>query len=156
MRIAIFAVFLSSGLAASCQLTPPAPLQPKQPWVISPQDGKPGLEIGKALPDLKFKFDQSQTLILPKTVEIPPKAQMDPKMIMRPPKSVVGDQSPGTLVAQNLYPGLQLLPVDGSNAAVRPIPITWPKMKMENIPTACPDCKMVLVQSGKAAQAARK
>jgi hypothetical protein len=155
MRIAILAVFLSSGSAAFGQLSSPAPSPLNQPWIL-PKDGNPGLEIGKATPDLKFKFDQNQTLILPKTVEFPPrfKAQIDPTMIVHPAKSAIGEQAPGTLVAQNLYPGLQLLPVDGPKARVEPIPITWPKMKMENLPTTCPDCKMVLVGSG-TAQAAR-
>jgi hypothetical protein len=150
MRIAIFAVFLSSGLAAFGQWPSPIPSQPNQTWVISPEDQKPGQETGGALPGLKFKFDPSQTLILPKTVEIPSmlKAQIDPKMIVHPRKSGIGEQAPGTFVAQNLYPGLQLLPVGGSKGKVEPIPITWPKMKVEDIPTACPDCKMVLVGNG--------
>ena len=155
MRIAILAVFLSSGSAAFCQVTSTAPSQPNQTWVIQ-EDGTKAVEIGDASPDLKFKFDPSQTLIFPKTVEIAPtfKAQIDPKMIVHPPKS--GEQAPGTLVAQNLYPGLQLLPIDGSKSKVEPIPITWPKMKIENIPTTCPDCKMVLVQSATTAKAVQK
>jgi len=157
MRIAIFAVFLSSGLPAFCQLPSPAPLQPNQTWVF-PEGAKPGLEIGNASPDIRFKFDQNQTLILPKAVEFPPrfKAQIDPKIVVHPPKSGVGEQAPGTLVAQNLYPGLQLLPIDGSNVKVEPIPITWPRMKIENIPSTCPDCRMVLVETGTTARPAGK
>ena len=155
MRIAIFALVLSSGLAAFCQSPSPAPLQPNQTWAF-PEDGKSDIESGSALPNLKFKFDPSQTLILPKKAEILPdfNAQIDPKIIVRPPKS--GEQAPGTLLAQNLYPGLQLLPIDGIKPKVEPIPTTWPKMKIENIPTGCPDCKLVLVQSGTVAQAVRK
>ena len=136
----------------------PAPSQPNQGWVTSRQDQKSGEEVGKVLPDLKFRFDPSQTLILPKTVEVTPtfKTQIDPKIIVHPPKSGIGEQVPGTLVAKNLYPGLQLLPVEGSNAKVEPIPTTWPKMKMGNIPTTCPDCKMVLVESGTTAKPAAK
>jgi hypothetical protein len=157
MRIAIFAVFLSSGSAVFCQLPSPAPLQPNQTWVFQ-EDGKPGLEIGTASPDPKFKFDPSQTLIFPKAVEIPlkDKVQIDPQMIVRPPKSGIGEQAPGKLVAQNLYPGLQLLPIDGPKMKAEPIPITWPRMKIENIPTAWPDGKMVLVESTTAPQASRK
>jgi hypothetical protein len=157
MRIAIFALFLSTGTAAFCQLTSTAPLQLNQPWVF-PEDGKPCVEIGNASPDLKFKFDPSQTLILPRTVEFSPqfKAQIDPQMIVHPPKSFVGDQASGTLVAQNLYPGLQLLPIDGLKAKAEPIPITWPKMKIENIPTPWPDFKLALVETGATAKAAGK
>jgi hypothetical protein len=157
MRIAIFALFLSSGLAVFCQSPSPAPLQPNRTWVLQ-EDGKLNREIDKPSPDLKFKFDPNQTLIFPKTVEIPlkDKVQIDPQMIVRPPKSGIGEQAPGKLIAQNLYPGLQLLPIDGSNAKVEPIPITWPKMKMGNIPPACPDCKMVLVRSGTTAPPAGK
>jgi hypothetical protein len=70
--------------------------------------------------------------------------------------SGIDGQAPGTLVAQNLYPGLQLLPIDGAKAKLEPIPILWPKMKVENIPTAWPDCKMVLVESGTNATPAGK
>ncbi len=158
MRIAIFALFLSSGLAAFCQLPSPAPLQPNRSWVFPPGSAQPGQDISKLPRDFHFSFVPQQPLILPKTVEIPPtfKAQIDPKMIVHPPKSGIGEQAPGTLVAQNLYPGLQLLPIDGARAKVEPIPITWPKMKVENIPTTCPDCKMVLVESGTAIPSARK
>ncbi|MGD0629330.1 MAG: hypothetical protein ABR987_08250 [Terracidiphilus sp.] len=158
MRIAIFALFLSFGLAAFCQTPSPAPLQPNRTWVFPPGNAQPRQDFGKLPQEFHFSFVPSQPLILPKTIEITPRfnAQMDSKIIVRPPKSGIGQQAPGTLVAQNLYPGLQLLPIDGSKAKVEPIPITWPKMKMENIPTSCPDCNMVLVESGTVTQPARK
>jgi len=39
------------------------------------------------------------------------KAEIDPGMIIRGPKSSVVVQPPGTPIAQNLYPGLELLPI---------------------------------------------
>ncbi|MGO9338515.1 MAG: hypothetical protein ACLPY1_13525 [Terracidiphilus sp.] len=158
MRIAIFALFLSTGTAAFCQSPAPAPLQPNQAWVFPPGTVQPGGDLSTLSPEFHFSFVPKQKVIVPPKLGLFDKnrAKIDPNIVVHPPKSSIGEQAPGTLVAQNLYPGLQLLPIDGPKAKVQPIPITWPKMKMENIPTTCPDCKMVLVESGTAAQAARK
>ena len=158
MRIPIFALFLSAGTAAFCQSAVQIPLQPDQTWVFPPGSAQPGQNFSKLPQGFQFGSVPNPTLILPITVEVPPrlKTQIDPKMIVHPPMSGIDGQAPGTLVAQNLYPGLQLLPIDGSKAKLEPIPILWPKMKVENIPTAWPDCKMVLVESGTNATPAGK
>jgi hypothetical protein len=132
MRVAVFALFLSTGTAAFCQTPAPAPLQPNQTCVFPPGSFQPGRDFSKLPPRMHFNFVPNQTLILPRTVEIPhkEKAEIDPKIIVHPPQSGIGEQAPGTMVAQNLYPGLQLLPIDWSKAKGEPIPTTWPNMKI--------------------------
>jgi hypothetical protein len=56
------------------------------------------------------------------------------------------------MLAQNLYPGLQLLPVeepklDESKLKAQPIPITWPSLKVENIPIVWPETQIKAVES---------
>ena len=71
-------------------------------------------------------------------------------MIIHPPKSSVGVQPQGTLVAQNIYPGLRLLPI-GSAAALKPIPADWPRLKIESIPITWSNSTVLPVDSGSAA-----
>jgi hypothetical protein len=54
-------------------------------------------------------------------------------------------------MAQNLYPGLQLLPIDGPQSSAQEIPITWPKLKIKNIPTDWPNFELKAIQNGKTA-----
>jgi len=83
-------------------------------------------------------------------------SQIDPQMIVHPPASSLGEESKGTLVAQNLYPGLEFLPIDQSKGKLQPIPITWPGFKMEPIPTDVSKTEMNLVAKGETARAAKK
>jgi len=57
-------------------------------------------------------------------------AQIDPGMIVHPPRSSVGVPPPGTLVARNLYPGLALLPIQWPRLKVQAIPTLWPRRKI--------------------------
>jgi hypothetical protein len=61
-------------------------------------------------------------------------AHIDPQMVVHPPKSSLGVQPPGTLVAQNQYPNLRFLPIDWPEAKIELIPIYWPNLKVEAIP----------------------
>jgi len=83
-------------------------------------------------------------------------AQIDPKIVVHPPQSSLGEQPPGTLVAQNLYPGLQLLPIEESKSKAEPIPTTWPNRKIEQIPTVWPNGELLPVNSGAKSQSAGK
>jgi hypothetical protein len=77
-------------------------------------------------------------------------AQIDPQMVVHPPQTSMGVQPPGTQVAQNLYPGLLLMPIDGSKTKIEPIPTVFPTMKMEKIPTTWTEFKVSPIQSGSA------
>ena len=76
-------------------------------------------------------------------------AQIDPEMIVHPPQTSIGMQPPGTQVAQNLYPGLELMPIDRSKAKVEPIPTMISNVKMEKIPTTWTQFTVSPIQSGK-------
>jgi hypothetical protein len=65
-------------------------------------------------------------------------AQIDPKMIVHPPQSSIGVQPPGTAVAQNEYPHLQLRPIESANSILQAIPTRWPRFQLEKIPTQWP------------------
>jgi hypothetical protein len=72
---------------------------------------------------------------------------IDPKMIVRPPKSSLGVQPQGTLVAQNLYPGLRFQPIETSTARLYPIPTPWPNLKLQKIPIVWPNYKLISIES---------
>ncbi len=82
--------------------------------------------------------------------------QIDAQIIVHPPPSSLGEQPQGTQLAQNLYPGLQLLPIDESKAKGQPIPITWPNLKIEQIPIVWPKLEFNPVQSSPNGPVARK
>jgi hypothetical protein len=65
-------------------------------------------------------------------------AQIDPMIVMHPPPSSIGEQAPGSQIAQNLYPGLMLMPIDQWKGNGQQIPIAWPDLKVKNIPTVWP------------------
>jgi len=158
MRLTIFALFLSAGSAALCQSSTPAPANPNSQGLTPPQWSQPGQDFSAQLREWHFNTDSPQrTIILqaPLSEQQRNATQIDPKIIVHPPQSGIGEQAPGTMVAQNLYPGLQLLPIDWSKAKGEPIPTTWPNMKIENIPTTWPDTKMILVKSGPIAPPAK-
>jgi hypothetical protein len=71
-------------------------------------------------------------------------ASIDPKMILHPTARDLGTQPPGTLVAQNLYPGLKFQPIDVQQCAPKggPLSITWPKLRIEEIPIFWPDVQV--------------
>ena len=72
---------------------------------------------------------------------------VDPEIVVHPSSSRIGVQPQGTFMAQNQFPGLRFLPINAAQAKVEPIPIVWPNLKMEEIPTICKQCRMVPAQS---------
>jgi hypothetical protein len=67
-------------------------------------------------------------------------------MIVHPSRSRIGDQPQGNLVAQNLYPGLRLLPI-GAAATLKQIPTDWPSYKLESIPVAWPKTPLLPIDN---------
>jgi hypothetical protein len=80
---------------------------------------------------------------------------IDPQMVVHPPQGSVGVQPPGTQVAQNLYPGLHLMPIEQLKLKGEPIPITFPNAKVEKIPTTWPGYKITAIQTGTSQPAAK-
>jgi hypothetical protein len=70
-------------------------------------------------------------------------ASIDPQMILRPTARDLGTQPPGTLVAQNLYPGLTFQPIEAQPCVPKGglLSTTWPKLKIEEIPVFWPHLK---------------
>jgi len=154
MRLTILALLLSTGTAAFCQSTPSAPANPYQPLLALPGATQVGRDSTKLPPDWHI------TSLMPRKMEILPGAwplhpsdgpQIDAQIIVHPPPSSLGEQPQSTMLAQNLYPGLQLLPVDESKLdesklKAQPIPIAWPNLKVENIPIVWPQTQIKPVE----------
>jgi len=159
MRLTILALLLSTGTEAFCQSAAPAPANPQQPWLAATGIPQAGRDFTKPPPDWHI------TSLVQRKMEILPGPwpqhrfdgpQIDAQIIVHPPPSSLGEQPPGTPMAQNLYPGLQLLPVDESKAKAQQIPITWPNLKIEQIPIVWPKGESNPVQSGATGPAARE
>lgn len=72
-------------------------------------------------------------------------AEIDPQIVRHPMPGAFAQQQPRVPIAQNLYPGLKLLPTE--TARMEPIPITWPGFKLEPIPTTWPNVRAVPVKA---------
>jgi hypothetical protein len=155
MQFGVIALFLSAGTTALSQLAAPnsAKPGPNQPAILLFQK-----EFTKA-PDSQITLDGPAKLMIPPNL-VPPssgglrreEAQSDPKMIVHPSPSSIGNQPPGTAVAQNLYPGLQLLPIEQAKAKGGPIPTAWPNLAVKPIPIVWPKFEIELAESGTVAK----
>ena len=136
------------GAAAFGQSAPGDLLNPnaagQSPWTAQDRD------FGKLPPGwsgaAKAPFG---TLVRPAPAPRPPlgDARIDPQMILHPTARDLGTQPPGTLVAQNLYPGLKFQPIGAQLCAPRGglLSTTWPKLKVEPIPITWPNMKRMPV-----------
>jgi hypothetical protein len=151
MRLAILALFLSAGTTAFCQSAVPPPTNLNPQGLTAPQYAQPR--------EWHFNTDSPQrTIILQAPVPEQPRnaTQIDPKIIVHPPQSSIGEQAPATQIAQNLYPGLTLLPISEWKGNGQQIPITWPNLNVRNIPTTWPKLEIKSVESGPTAISAGK
>jgi hypothetical protein len=156
MRLSMLALFLCAGTTALCQSGAQAPwstdepgqkLQPGSDFTKPPQRWNLTSDVPLKSFTLPKGLDNEATARLPQDGRIPD-AQIDPKMILHP-KSSLSLQGPGTLVAQNQYPNLQLLPIQSPASPVKTIPVEWPKLKLQSIPTQWPGLQSSPVQGGK-------
>jgi len=138
MRLSTLALFLCAAPAMFCQSPTPGPANPGKQWSLPPEFAQPGRDFRKPPPNW------GTLNILPRSRIIVPRAgadrlqnsgSLDRKMIIRPPQSSLGEQPPGTQVAQNFYPNLRILPIDWPKAKLEEIPVEWPNLKLESIPT---------------------
>jgi hypothetical protein len=157
MRIVVIAVLLGTGVPGFCQSAGTAPPsfenEKKDPPTVVP----PQTEIGKEPPVCHITLDGLLKMNVPPGIGRVrmPSPPADSAMIVHPPQASMGVQPPGTAVAQNLYPGLELMPIGQLKAKVEPIPITFPIMKLEKIPTIWAQYTILPVQSGKADTASK-
>jgi hypothetical protein len=76
-------------------------------------------------------------------------AQIDPKIIVHPPQSMLGVQPPGTTIAKNEFPNLKFLPIASPGFSSHAIPALWPGFGLYAIPTMWPKFKLSSVQGAK-------
>jgi len=144
MKTAFPALLFFASISALCQAPPQRPIDPGQlfrmPFQQSPRDFN-------KLPSFKARLN---VMPLPRVV-IPAHTprlsdpHLDAQIIHRPPQNSFAKQQPRTPLAGNLYPGLQLLPIE--TARLEPNPIDWPKFTLESIPIQWPDEKVTPIQS---------
>lgn len=157
MRLTILAVVLSTGSLALCQSNVSGPGSSQQNWLLTPGSSLADEGISKLSPK-QFSLQVPKDAKIFSTATVPhlvTGAQADPQMIVHPPLGTIVQQ-PGIQIAQNLYPSLEFLPVDGPKAGLQAMPTTWPEFKIEQIPTAYPKCRITLVDSSTSAANAKK
>jgi hypothetical protein len=133
MRLAILPLSLYAGTMAFGQTAPAPALNLDQTGRTPPAMMQPGSGFTRMLP------------VWPQNLFVPPArivrpgvgetrrwqdAQIDPGMIIHPPPASIGAQPPGALVARNLYPRLQFLPIEWPNLKIEKIPVQWPDAKL--------------------------
>ena len=155
MRITILALLLGAGATAFCQSTSTAPAGPDKLRQIPPMFNWQGMDFSNQAPAWHLPSVAVQPMIvlqpgLP-SVRLGDNALgndfIDPKIIVHPPKSSLGVQQPGTLMAQNQFPNLRFLPIDGSGKKSMVIPPTWPNLKLQRIPIMWPKFTLLPVVS---------
>jgi hypothetical protein len=158
MKALIPALLFSATIPALCQTTPQRPPNPNQ---VNPNQilQLPSQFVLAPLDSIKakvFTFNGNPNDVPMGQVRGPLRMpaladpHLDEQIIHRPPQGAFSQQPPRTPLAGNLYPGLQLLPLNLSStetARLEPIPIYFPKFKVEPIPTTWPSAKAIPVQT---------
>jgi hypothetical protein len=153
MRTAVLCFALTAGTVAFAQSSPAKPAEPFKLELTPPS-------VNQSRPDLQgFRADlhpsskqlwKTFTISGPRQLQRKDSAQIDPGMIVRPSQSSIGAQPPGTPIAQNLYPGLRLLPIEETQAKLETLPTEWPNLELQNIPIKWPKFAIQLVNGGSA------
>jgi len=148
MRVLVASLLLSAGVPLFCQSAGTLP---------APDEYLPRKALGKSSPAWHMTPGESSKMMLPPgTGSLKAgSAQIDPGMVVHPPPASIGVQPPGTLVAQNLYPGLKLMPIEQPKPKGIPIPTTFANARMVEIPTTWPGYKAIAIGSGKADSASK-
>ena len=157
MRLTILAVLLSMGSLALCQSNVSGPENSQQNWLLTPGSGLAGGDISKLSPrQFTLQVPKDAKIFSSTTVpHLTSDAQADPQMIVHPPPEFSAQQ-PGIQIAQNLYPGLEFLPIDEPKTGLQAMPTTWPEFKIEQIPIALPKCRITPIDTGTPTATARK
>jgi hypothetical protein len=140
MRIAIVGVCFSFATAALCQSPAPTSVKPQGQQLTQPQSPQHNQDFNLTQRSFQLETLPQATLFIPHPASAPqieikmlgPKT-VDPQMVLHPPQSSLGDQALGTQIAQSLYPGLTLLPIDEWKGKAQQIPIAWPNAQIKNI-----------------------
>ncbi len=146
MRLGLLAVILCAVPAALCQTPQPGLLNPAQPQPTPPAFQFPGNDYSNKPPTWQSSHVSATHILSLPRMRVPPPPvgpEIDPDIIIHPPKSRMGDEPQGSLVAQNIYPGLRWLPINNG----KPIPNTWPKAKIEFIPITWPESQLLPIDT---------
>jgi len=125
MRTAVLCLALTAGTVAFAQSNPVKPAEPFKLELTQPAFTQAAGDSAKARVELHGANTQlwkAFSISGPRQLQRKDSAQIDPGMIIRLPQSSIGVQPPGTPIAQNLYPGLQLLPIEEAKAKQAAIP----------------------------------
>lgn len=148
MRLTILVLFIYAGTTALSQsATPGVPYNPQLKPPISNWQGTdfsavPPLWNGSSINRLPIIMLPS-----PGPLRQLDRTQIDPQIIVHPPKSSLGTEPQGTLMAQNQDPGLQFLPIESSRTKLEKTPITWPKLTIQPIPIVWPNYKLLPIRN---------
>ena len=166
MRLTILVLFLFAGATTLCQSAAPVPPSAEIQRLILPDTTPPARDFTRVPQDWRFTsiatMQTTKSVILPNQLALQSgsgpqsRSEIDPKIVVHPPQTRLSEQPQGTLEAQNLYPGLQLLPIEESKARGEPIPTTWPNGKIELIPIAWPKAELLPAASTATGQTAGK
>jgi hypothetical protein len=153
LRLCIFALLLCAGPVAFGQSAPSNPDQFGKfpsPWNAPGRDFNTLPQQWSSLRTMPFG-----KMHLPPTKATAPlgDAAIDPKIVVHPAERNLGTQPPGTLVAQNLYPGLRLLPIGDGKPGAPPQGSAWPELRIEKISIVWPELKREPVSGGVAVSA---
>ena len=123
MRLPILGLLFCAATTALGQTTAPSPASPDNLWQGPLVGTPPARDFSKLPPGWQA------SLVVPPRFLYQPKvpgalqaetgsrlgdAEIDPKMVVHPPQSSIGVIPPGTPMAQNEYPHLQMLPIESS------------------------------------------
>jgi len=146
--LSLCGLFLCAGATAFCQSAANVPAQPDRPGqtplVVIPSARDFSQLPSGWRPSNPMSVPQPKMLLVPAPQNAHPlnNAQIDPKMIVHPPKSSLGVQPPGTIVAQNEYPNLRIQPIETARSAVEAIPTNWPEHPTQTIPNQWPSVRL--------------
>jgi len=143
MRLPFVLLFLCTGIAAFSQSAAPTPATPDRLGQILPIPIQSIRDFSKLPSSWHITYGAPQgTTIIPSEASARPwdDAKIDPKMIVHPPQTSIGVQPPGSLVAQNDYPNLRILPIESSS--LKTLPTQWPLLQVKAIPLQWPKCQL--------------
>jgi hypothetical protein len=123
MRLTILGLLFCAATTALCQTTGPSPASPDNLWQGPLAAAPPARDFSKLPPGWHASpVVPPRFLFQPKAPGVPQAetgsrlgdAEIDLKIIVHPPQSSIGVIPPGTPMAQNEYPHLQMLPIEAA------------------------------------------
>jgi hypothetical protein len=123
MRLPILGLLFCAATTALGQTTAPSPASPDNLWQGPLVGTPPARDFSKLPPGWHASAVVPPRILIQPGMPGQPKAaidrrlgdaEIDPEIIVHPPQSSIGVIPPGTPMAQNEYPHLQMLPIESS------------------------------------------